>query len=266
MAGLSKTRLILDKASGLCNRVVWKLKFPNNNRLEIFKSKRSVGMKKLVTAALFLICGAAMAFAQQEAWFSTGFEFGNSIEHYEDKTTYIGSPGFTIGGYGFSDKKDIGLFFHYGFLSSVATAGEGDIKDYGFQMDFMFGPGFRHSFNDNLKLQFGIGIDWMLITAEYAKDDKDYSRIVNNLGVGADVGIKYDMADFFYISGGLTLSYMFYNYTSLYSYETKENNISHHTRIIEESIKGYGMFTAKPYLALGFNYYQEKRIWGKPKG
>jgi hypothetical protein len=105
----------------------------------------------------------------------------------------------------------------------------------------------------------------MPIFAEYAKDGKDYSGVINNLGIGTDIGIKYDITDFFYISGGVTLSYMFYNHTSLYSHETSANDAKIRTRIIDENIKGYGMFTAKPYLALGFNYYQEKAAWGKPK-
>jgi hypothetical protein len=230
----------------------------------IFKS-RGTRMKKLVTAALFLVCGTAAVFAQQETWLSMGFEFGNSIEHYDGETTYIGSPGFNVNTYGFLEKRDIGVFFHYGFLSSVVTAGKRDLADYGFQMDFITGPGFRYSFNDNLKLQFGIGINWMVIAADYARDGKDYSRAVVNLGIGTDMGIKYDINDFFYISGGVTLSYLFHNYTSLYSHETPANDISINTRIIDETIKGYGMFTAKPYLALGFNYYQEKTVRGKPK-
>ncbi|MDR2193738.1 MAG: porin family protein [Treponema sp.] len=222
-------------------------------------------MKKLVMAALFLLFGTAMAFAQQEIWFSMGFEFGNSIEHYNDETTYIGSPGFNVNAYGFSEKRDVGMFFHYGYLFPIVTAGGRDLADYGFHMDFMLGPGFRYSFNDNLKLLFGIGIDWIPIFAEYAKDGKDYSKIVNNLGIGADIGIKYDITDYFYISGGVALSYMFYNHTSLYSYETSTHDTKVCTRIIDEHIKGYGMFTAKPYLTLGFNYYYEKRVWGKPK-
>jgi hypothetical protein len=222
-------------------------------------------MKKWVTAVLFFLCGTAMAFAQSETWFSMGFEFGNSIEQYDDKTAYIGSPGFNVNAYGFLEKRDIGMFFHYGFLFPVIMAGERDLADYGFQADFIVGPGFRYSFNDNLKMQFGIGINWMLIVTNYAKDGRDYSRMVDNLGVGTDIGIKYDISDFFYISGGLTLSYIFQNHTSLYSHEMKTNDVRISTRIIDGNIKGYGMFTAKPYLTFGFNAYQEKTVWGKPK-
>jgi hypothetical protein len=212
-----------------------------------------------------LICGTLAAFGLEETWLSVGFEFGNSIEHYDDKTTYIGSPGFNFNGYGFVDKRNVGIFFHYGFLAPVVTTGDGAIEDYGFQMDFLLGPGFRYSFNDNLKLQFGIGVDWGPIFSDYTKDDKDYARLLYNLGIGADVGIKYDITDFFYLSGGVTLSYMFYNHTTLYSYEKVSNSETTQKREIDESIKGYGMFTAKPYIAIGFNYYQEKRVRGKPK-
>jgi hypothetical protein len=222
-------------------------------------------MKRFVLVIGILICGTLAAFALEETWMSMGFEFGNSVEHYDDKTTYIGSPGFNFNAYGFFDKKDVGLFFHYGFLVPVAASGDGDIEDYGFQMDFLVGPGFRYSFNDNLKLQFGIGVDWIPIFSGYTKDDKDYTGLLYNLGIGADVGIKYDMTDFFYLSGGVTLSYMFYNHTTLYSYKTTSNNETIQTQEIDKNIKGYGMFTAKPYIAIGFNYYQEKAVRGKPK-
>jgi hypothetical protein len=222
-------------------------------------------MKKLVTAALFLVCGTVMAFAQQETWISVGFEFGNFMEHYDGEASYSGSPGFNLNAYGFYEKQNIGMFAHYGFLSPVIMTGEQDLAGYGLQMELLIGPGFRYNFNDSLKLYFGIGIDWMPIFVEYAKDGKDHFGIVNNLGIGANTGIKYDITDFFYVSGGVTLAYLFYNHTSLYSHETTAHDLNVRTRIIDENIKGHGTFTVKPYLALGFNYYQEKAVWGKPK-
>jgi outer membrane protein W len=88
---------------------------------------------------------------------------------------------------------------------------------------------------------------------------------MSSFGIGADVGIKYDMTDFCYISGGLTVSYLFTNYTTLYASKKTSNAESTQTRIINERVKGYSLWGIKPYIGIGFNYYQEGGVWGKPK-
>jgi hypothetical protein len=223
-------------------------------------------MKRSVFLALLFVGINVAAFSLQETWFSTGFEFGNSIENSSDKgTVYTGAPGFNLNAYGFLDKRDIGIFFHYSFLFPVIAGGNGDIKDYDLQMEFIFGPGFRYNITENLKLQFGIGFDWTIVTAMYNTVEEDFSRAVFNLGIGGDIGIKYDITDFFYINGGVTVSYMFYNSTQLYSIKKTANNTETMTRIYDDNVKGYSMLGIKPYICIGFNYYQEKAVWGKPK-
>jgi hypothetical protein len=216
--------------------------------------------------AFLVISGNSMLFSLQEAWMSMGFEFGNSTEYTNDGNTYIGAPGFNLNGYIFGDKKDIGIFFHYSFLFPVIVNGNGKLKEYDdLQWEFIVGPGFRYSFTDKLKLQFGIGIDWSPILAYYTENSADYSKSAINLGVGADVGIKYDITDFFYINGGITLSYMFTSYTSITSNQKISNDVSTVTRVFSGRVKGYSMFGIKPYICIGFNYYQEKAVWGKPQ-
>jgi hypothetical protein len=227
-------------------------------------------MKNFLCIAVLLTAGSGVAFSLEEAWLSTGFEFGNSIEHTDDGSTYIGAPGFNINGYSFGDKKDIGFFFHYAFLFPSVVSGSGEAKDYDLQWEFIIGPGFRYSLSDDLKLQFGVGLDWMPIIAAYTENSEtgasvDYSKVAYNLGAGADIGIKYDIKDYFYINAGLTLSYMFYNYTSLTSVVELPNDISRRTQLFHDNVKPYSMFGIKPYICIGFNYYQEKLVWGKPK-
>ena len=180
---------------------------------------RSKIMKKIVFFGFVAVIGISPLFSQEETWSSVGFEFGNSIESADKAATYIGAPGFNLNVYSFSDRKDIGFFCHYSFLFSVVASGDGNIRDYNLQFEFIVGVGFRHSFSENLKLQFGAGIDWMPIFASYSEtisgNPTDFSKIASNLGIGADLGIKYDITDYFYINGGLTFSYMFSNYTSI---------------------------------------------------
>jgi hypothetical protein len=215
---------------------------------------------------LLLVGVNVMAFSLQETWFSMGFEFGNSIENSSDEgTAYIGAPGFNLNGYSFSDKRNIGAFFHWSTLFPVIAGGNGNIEEYDVQTEFIVGPGFRYTITENLKLQFGIGFDWMLNWANYNKNAVDFTKSAYNLGIGGDIGIKYDVTDFFYINGGVILSYMFYNNTWLYASEKTSNIKETRTRIYDGNIKNYSMVGIKPYICIGFNYYQEKAVWGKPK-
>jgi hypothetical protein len=238
---------------------------------KVYFTKKENMMKQTSFFALLLVGINVMAFSLHETWISTGFEFGNSIENSSDEgITYIGAPGFNLNAYGFSDKRNIGIFFHYSFLFPVIASGNGDIKDYDLQMEFIIGPGFRYNITENLKLQFGMGFDWMLVSAMYnqkdtAGDTIDFSKVAYNLGIGGDIGFKYDITDFFYINGGVTLSYMFFNNTWLYSFQKTSNDVETRIRIYDDNIKGYSMFGIKPYICIGFNYYQEKVVWGKPK-
>jgi hypothetical protein len=227
-------------------------------------------MKQSVFFAFLLVGINTVVFSFQETWLSMGFEFGNSIESISDEaTTYIGAPGFNLNAYGFSDKRNIGVCFRSSFLFPVVANGDRDTQEYDSQMEFLLGPGFRYAITENLKLQFGIGLDWMVVVADYTQsiDGKaiDFSKAVYNLGIGGDVGIKYDISDFFYLNGGVALSYMFFNHTWQYSYQKQSNDEEIQKRIYDDNIKGYSMVAIKPYICIGFNYYQEKAVWGKPK-
>ncbi|MDR2602528.1 MAG: porin family protein [Spirochaetaceae bacterium] len=226
---------------------------------------------KQTTFFVLLLAGVnAMAFSLQEIWLSTGFEFGNSIETSSDKgTAYIGAPGFNLNGYSFSDKRNIGVFFHCSALFPVIVNGNENVEEYDVQSEFIIGPGFKYNITEKLKLQFGIGIDWIHNWAAYNKnidgDTVDFTKSAYNFGAGGDIGVKYDVTEFFYINGGVTLSYMFYNHTRVYSSKKTSNVEEIRTRIYDGNIKGYSMLGIKPYICIGVNSYQEKSVWGKPK-
>jgi hypothetical protein len=227
-------------------------------------------MKQTIFLVILLAGVNAMAFSLQEGWLSTGFEFGNSIESSSGEgAAYLGAPGFNLNGYAFSDRKNIGMFFHYSVLFPVIANGDGNIEEYEVQQEFIFGPGFRYNITENLKLQFGVGFDWTFIVASYNRtineDAVDFTKSAIALGVGGDIGVKYDVTEFFYINGGVTVSYMFYNHTRLYSSEKTSNDVETLTRVYDGKIKGYSLLGIKPYICIGFNYYQEKAVWGKPK-
>ncbi|MDR1399741.1 MAG: hypothetical protein LBJ41_07465 [Treponema sp.] len=228
-------------------------------------------MKQATFVMLLLVGINAAAFSLQEAWLSTGFEFGNSFENSPDEgSVYTGAPGFNLNLYGFQDRKNIGAFAHYSFLFPVISSRNGDLEDYDFQFQLILGPGFRFHITEDLKLRCGIGFDFMYIYAIYNQKDAtgntiDFLRVASHFGIGGDIGIKYDITDSFYINGGITLSYTVKKYMYVYSWQETSNDERTQTRIEYNNITGYSMFDIKPYLGIGFNSYQEKAVWGKPK-
>jgi hypothetical protein len=218
------------------------------------------------------VCGTVLLFAVQEQWFSTGFGFGNSFEFSQGETAYIGAPGFNLNYYGFSNTKNIGVFFQWSMLFPKAISGNEEAKGYNLQIDFLVGTGFRYGFTEQLHLYGGIGLTWMFMTASYSRNDPkiagtslDYEKSLSNLGLGADIGVKYDVTDYFYISIGSTVSCLFISSASLYSFSHPSNDTSIQTRISNDWVKDYFLMNVKPYIGIGFNSYAEKRSWGKPK-
>ncbi|MDR2485591.1 MAG: hypothetical protein LBD55_09370 [Treponema sp.] len=227
-------------------------------------------MKKCSILMFLSLWGSAALFSLQETWLTTGFEFGNYLAHNTGGTFYSGAPGFNLKGYAFEDGTNIGFFFYYSFLFPIISTEDREGANHnGFQGEFIFGPGFRYGFNDNLKLNFGIGFNWTFIISEYtAQGDPhvlDYSKWQSNLGVGADVGIKYDITDGVYISTGIGLSCLFLNYTSITRSYSPSADETIKIRLFDGRQDEFVLFGFKPYICIGYNYYTQKSVWGKPK-
>jgi hypothetical protein len=225
-------------------------------------------MKKIILLALLLLCGTISAFSLQENWTGTGFSFGNTIEFtHPDITTYLGSAGFYISGYSFQDKKPIGAFVQGSFIFPVIT--QGNEQNYDMQIELLLGISSRLSITNVLKLYGGLGVDFHLIRGIYYKQgsitESEFLKFIHNFGLGGDIGLKYDLTDFLYINLGCTLTYTFFNHTSIRSY-TKMENIDIEYLRREGSVKGYNTMTVKPYIGIGFNYYADgKAAFGKPQ-
>jgi hypothetical protein len=82
------------------------------------------------------------------------------------------------------------------------------------------------------------------------------------LGLGGDIGIKYDITDVIYLDCGITLTYNFANYRST---ESTIDNWVNTKQEFSGWTNNFSMVGLKPYIAIGFNYYQEKGKWGKPE-
>ncbi|MDR1466713.1 MAG: hypothetical protein LBI40_03745 [Treponema sp.] len=220
-------------------------------------------MKKIVIGVMVLLSLTNMVFSLEETWLSIGVNFGNYFENESDaENFYAGYLGVNFGGYGFWNKRNIGIFFNYGLLFPVVDSIKNNYKPI-IQGDFILGPGFRYNINEKLKLHFGIGLDINLLSLlDRTNIDVKTSDERIALGLGGDIGLKYDITDVIYFNIGTALSYNFA------SYRERKSTLDNWTNTKRESsnwINGYSMVGIRPYIAIGFNYYQEKGKRGKPE-
>jgi hypothetical protein len=229
-------------------------------------------MKRFVVLFGLLACVNFMVFAQEEsekerietAWISMGINWGNYFDSGTDiGDFYSGSFGINFSGYSFFDQKNIGFFYNYGLMFPGVNNIENDYNPIA-QGDFIIGVGFRHELSGKLNLHLGIGPNFNIFyLLDRVNDEDKFTDSRYGLGIGGDIGLKYDLTDSIYIDFGTTFSYDFATYRIVESTNDNWKN----TR--EES-KGWinnSFLGIKPYIAVGFNLFQKtKKIkMGKPK-
>jgi hypothetical protein len=220
-------------------------------------------MKKMMILAGLLIGLNAMLFSLEEAWLSMGPDFGAYAYHGADlEDFYPASPGINFTGYGFVDRKNVGYFFNYGFLFPLLDNIEGNLKPVS-QLDFIIGVGFRYEINERLNLHFGIGpeVNFLYLLNREDKNVKSTDYIIS-FGIGEDIGIKFDITDTIYLDVGATLTY---NFAALREIESTTDNWKNTALESSGWVKNFSMPGIRPYIAVGFNIYQERARWGKPE-
>ncbi len=221
-------------------------------------------MKKMLFVCLLMLIINVFSFSLEESWLSTGAGFGNYIE--KDKALgdfYMGAFGINLSGYGFWNKKNIGIFYNYGFLFPSVNNIENNFDPI-LQFDFLWGVGFRHHISEKLKLHYGIGFN-VFFSSFMDRIDRDHKttdyRI--GLGIGGDIGIKYDITDVVYVDFGTSLSYNFASYRNV---KSTNDNWTNTKQEASGWINNFSMIGIKPYIAVGFNVYEESNgKWGKPE-
>jgi hypothetical protein len=220
-------------------------------------------MKKLMILSVLLMAANSFIFSLEEAWISVGANFGNYFENGTGlENAYMGYAGVNFNGYGFWNKKNIGLFYNVGVLFPITDTIESNYNPIVLG-DFILGPGFRYNFSEKLKLRFGIGFNLNYFSfLDRINNDKKFSDHRIGLGIGGDMGIKYDLTDSFYLDFGIALTYDFANYRWIQSTGDNWKNTKQET---SGWINNYSMFGIRPYISIGINMYQEKAHTGKPK-
>jgi len=202
----------------------------------------------------------------EDGWLGLGANFGNyfqSDKHLGD--FYLGSPGINFSGYGFSDhRKKIGFFYNYALLFPGTNTLENNFDPI-IQADFLLGPVFRHRLTEKATMYYGLGFDFQLasfLARESTSIKSTDFRL--GLGIGGDVGLKYDITDVFYLNIGTVLTYNFASYRITESTTDNWRNTSHDS---SGWASKFSMFGIRPYIAFGVNFYGKKNPlrWGKPE-
>jgi len=168
-------------------------------------------MKKLALGCVLILGVNSLMFSLEETWFSVGFNFGNYFERGSDLGKfYSGSSGFNFICYSFEEKNNFGFFFNSGLnFSDFNNIDNG--FDQKIRASFILGPGYRYNINEKLNLLLGFGLDINLYSLFSESVDIKTSDFRIGLGIGGDVGIKYDITKVIYVIFGTTLSYNFAN-------------------------------------------------------
>jgi hypothetical protein len=222
----------------------------------------------------FMVLVSASVCALTETWETIGFEWGNFFEdNPASGNTFLSSPGFGGSVYSFRDRRDSGKFFHTSVLFPVFKSTDGggtqletDIANFDsvMQAAMIIGPGFRHHFNERLDLIFGFGFDITERFAWLSERDGDtttqYTNYSFNMGVGGDVGVKYDITDKMFLSAGAAISVGFLTMGG-----TQVSSPTLKTRATDW-IDVKMSASIRPYIAIGFNaYYEQLTVFGKPR-
>jgi hypothetical protein len=221
-------------------------------------------MKKIVTMCIVLFCIVGSVFSATENWASGGYETGRFFESNSDGSfSTMQSQGIGVSVFAFSKGSDSGIYVHDSFLvpltgtkkqNGITT--EIDYSDFDFisQVGIVIGPGFRYSISDQIHTYCGLGFSITQLAGYYENTTDVYSILGYTFGVGGEIGMKIDISDVFYLSVGAVGTYEFRNYTSIST--------------LSESVSGweddYALFSARPYIMMGFNSFRNTDTLGKP--
>jgi hypothetical protein len=216
-------------------------------------------MKKVFLWIALIVCITGIGFSDDttqefkfDIWFSMGPSFGNYFMNGTNmERSYTGSLGFDLSFYVLFGDRNIGLFFNYGILFPVVT-NSGINLEPSVQLDFiLLGVGFGHNINEALKLYFGIGPNMNMLFLHSKENSETFGDYFIGLGLGGDVGLKYNLTNYFSINVGTTLSYNFAAYREIRNFSDRRRNKYE----IEYSgwEKGYSMVGIKPYILFGIN-------------
>lgn len=207
-------------------------------------------MKQIFIIFFLLLLFPIYASGNQENWISGGGEFGHFSETQYPSGTKVETTLNSIGGYvtalSFKNDNNVGMYVHDSFLIPLGgrIGVSGNFADYSleeadmrFHLGMLLGPVFRKPFSEKIDYYFAIGpsIQELAITTSTS------ASLVFMFGIGGDLGVKYSLAESFYLDLGIVADYCFIAHTS---------NAYHQ----EWTIKNYSNISLRPHIGIGASY------------
>jgi len=211
-------------------------------------------MKKLHLCLLMALVVSIQAFAQEsrefsfESWTSLGVSYENIFTKGQDmhdmKADSIGLDATT---FTFINRSPVGFFSHIYAPLTTLSNNLPNGNNLNQLLGVAIGPGFMVELGNNLALQFGLGFE---LKCFWIESDKP-KHVDNNLtfGVGADIGLKYNFTNTWYVGIGSKVSYAFANYRQATS-RTDDPDLFRQD--FDGWVKNYSLIGFAPYLSIGY--------------
>ncbi|MCL2381657.1 MAG: hypothetical protein FWC64_08715 [Treponema sp.] len=222
-------------------------------------------MKKALLSFALTIGVCSMAFSLHETWFSVGHERAFLVETYRFHGNTIDTStalrGVNASTYRFFTDRT-GIFVHGSLLfptSGWVWDNDGmsnidfTLHAMNMQIGLIMGVAFRFDFTDDFKSYLGIGLNYVTAIASYfgqGGGNVSYDRFTRTLGIGADVGLKVDVTDRFFVRLGSIVTFDFAKHTSLDIFSGTERTSSH-----SGWNESFFMLGLRPYISLGINLF-----------
>ena len=226
-------------------------------------------MKKVILFFVFAVCVNSFLFSDEpllsESWASVGFEYATFFERCSDEVnivdSFTGSLGINFGGYRFFNGRNPGIFIHglvafpvTGFSETNGGAKtKTNFNDYLYitQVGLLVGPGFRFDLSEKLKFKCAAGIGFLYTVSMYPGYIPTYGDVVYekesfSLGIGGDVGLKFDISDAVFLNIGGIFTLDFASYIDM---ETSFGNSS------SGWAREFFMLGMRPYISVGTYLY-----------
>jgi hypothetical protein len=215
-------------------------------------------MKKIGFVLALILTVNISAFSSDviwsETWIALGPNFGKYF--YDDPELgnfHTSSSGINFSGYVFyNHTRRTGFFFNYGFLFPLENNLENNFNKI-YMFDGLFGPAFRYNVTENFKFYYGIGISLIHdIFLDETDKNIQFRESRYGIGVGGDIGIKFDITDVVFLNIGVTLVYIF---AVERESESTTDNWTTTRHDYYDWTNEFFMFGFRPYITLGVNYY-----------
>jgi len=207
---------------------------------------------KRIIIFMFLIIAISPLFAYgtQETWITVGGEYGHFRETQYPSGVKVETTLNSIGGYSssrsFESGNTWGTYIHSSIL--IPQGGKigvsGSFADYSMEeadlkihLGFLSGPVYRSPINEGTDFYFALGpsLQELIVTTSSA------SSLSFMLGVGIDIGMKYNLTESYYLDFGVIADYCFAAHTSTAYHEGWSTN-------------DYSLISFRPHIGIGTHY------------